>query len=311
MGMADLGSRGIIGRIFLALEETQPPEWVNAIGMSVTSDQDSETYRWLAALPAMREWLGGRNVNRLEVHEQIIRNKRWEASLQMSREELRRDKTDQIQLRINELAARASQHWAKLLTDLVEAGATTASYDGANFFSNAHIEGEYGSQDNLLGASAATPASPTAAEMETAIFSALESMLQFKDAGGEPMNQSLSELTIMVPVTMFGAANRALNDGVITDGTGTRTNTLINLGGFNFRLVVNPRLATGGTKFYTFRSDAAIKPYILQQETAPQIEALAEGSDFAFENDAHQYGVSQSMNVGQAVWQYAAETTLS
>jgi hypothetical protein len=124
------------------------------------------------------------------------------------------------------------------------------------------------------------------------------------------MNQSLSELTIMVPVNMFGAANRALNDGVITDGAGTRTNTLINLGGFNFRLVVNPRLSSD-IKFYTFRSDAAIKPYILQQETAPQIEALAEGSDFAFENDAHQYGVSQSMNVGQAIWQYAAQTTLN
>lgn len=310
MGMADLGSRGIIGRIFLALEETQPPAWVNAIGMNVTSDQESETYRWLAALPAMREWLGGRNVNRLEVHEQIIRNKRWEASLQVSREELRRDKTDQIQLRINELAARASQHWGKLLTDLVEAGTTTTAYDGANFFSDSHTEGDQGSQDNLLTSDVGTPALPTAAEMETAIFQALESLLKFKDAGGEPMNQSLSELTIMVPVNMFGAANRALNDGVITDGAGTRTNTLINLGGFNFRLVVNPRLSSD-IKFYTFRSDAAIKPYILQQETAPQIEALAEGSDFAFENDAHQYGVSQSMNVGQAIWQYAAQTTLN
>ena len=224
--MADLASRWSIGRIFLALEETQPPEWCNAIGMSVTSDQESETYRWLAALPAMREWLGGRNVNRLEVHEQIIRNKRWEASLQVSREELRRDKTDQIQLRINELAARASQHWGKLLTDLVEAGATTAADDVANVFSSSQREGGDGSQDNLLtGTGAGSGASPTAAEMETAIFAALESMLQFKDAGGEPMNQSLSELTVMVPVNMFGAANRALNDGVITDGTGTRTNT--------------------------------------------------------------------------------------
>ena len=301
MGMADLGSRAIIGRIFLALEETQPPAWVNSIGMYVNSDQESETYRWLGNIPAMREWLGGRNVAKPEVYEQIVRNKRFEASLEVSREELRRDKTDQIQLRINELAARAQQHWAKILSELIEAGTTTTAYDGQNFFSNSHADG-----DNLLAQSGST-----AADMETGIFNALEAMLGFTDGTDdlEPMNQGISRVTVMVPVGLFGAAQRALNDGVITDGSGTRTNTLVNLGGYDFELVVNPRLAAGA--YYCFRSDSAVKPYILQEESAPQVEALAEGSDFAFHNDAHQYGVSKTCNVGQAIWQYATKTIVS
>ena len=306
MGYADLGSRAIIGRIFLALEETQPADWVSDIGMKITSDQDTETYRWLAELPVMREWLGGRQANRLDVREQIIRNQRFEASLEVSREELRRDKTGQIQLRINELANRAQQHWAKLLTETIEANAVT--YDGLSFFNSAH-DGD-AANDNLIGTLAATESAPTAAEMEAGIFDCLEAMLGFKDAGGEPMNSGLSQLTIVVPVNMFGSAQRAMNDSIITDGSGTRTNSLVNLAGYDMRLAVNPRLTATDT-FYAFRSDAAVKPYILQEELSPQVEALAEGSDFAFNNDAHQYGISKSCATGNGVWQYAVKNVFA
>ena len=124
------------------------------------------------------------------------------------------------------------------------------------------------------------------------------------------MNQDLSELTVMVPVTMFGAASKAMNDAVISTASGVRTNGLVNLAGYDMQLVANPRLSDQ-TTFYAFRSDAAIKPYILQSETTPQIEALAEGSDFAFQNDAHQYGVSKSCATAQAIWQYATRHVFS
>ena len=310
MGMSDLGSRAIIGRIFLALEESQPPEWVSSIGMSVASDQASETYKWLGSLPAMREWLGGRNASRLETFGQTIVNKKYEATLEVLRDELRRDKTDQIQLRINELADRAQQHWAKLLTEVIVAGESTACYDGQFFFDIDHSEGDSGAQSNDLSLVAASGTSPTAAEMEVGIFDALEAMLSLKDGGGEPMNQGLSEMTVTVPVGLFGVTNAAMSNAIITDGTGTRTNNLVSLGGYNMRLVVNPRL-TSATKFYCFRSDSAIKPYILQEETTPAVEALAEGSDFAFANDAHQYGVSLSHAVGQGIWQYATVTNIT
>ena len=310
MGMSDLGSRAIIGRIFLALEETQPPEWCSAIGMRVASDQASETYKWLGSLPAMREWMGTRDASRLETFGQTIVNRKYEATLEILRDELRRDKTDQIQMRINELAARAQQHWAKLLTEVVVAGEATACYDGQFFFDTDHAEGDSGAQSNDLTHAAASGTAPTAAEMEVGIFDALEAMLGFNDGGGEPMNQGLSELTVMVPVGLFGVTNAAMSNSIITDGTGTRTNNLVSLGGYNMRLVVNPRLASA-TKFYCFRSDSAIKPYILQEETTPAVEALAEGSDFAFANDAHQYGVSVSHAVGQAIWQYATVTTIT
>jgi len=306
MGLADLSSRSIIGRLFLALEEAQPPAWVSDIGMSISSDQESETYRWLAELPAMREWLGGRQANRLDVRSQVVRNQRLEASLVVSRAELRRDSTGQIQLRINELAARSQQHWAKLLTDTIVANSDT--YDGVAFYGLNH-DG-VASNDNALAPAAASPAAPTTAEFESSIFGTLEAMLGFKDAGGEPMNDGLEALTVVVPTGLYGVAQRALNDQIITDGGGTRTNSVANLSGYQMRLAVNPRLA-GSSTYYAYRSDSSIKPYILQEENAPQIEALAEGSDFAFQNDAHQYGISKSCAVGNGVWQYAVKNTFA
>lgn len=302
MGYKDLGERQILGRLFLALSETAPPAWVSDIGMYVTSDQEVETHRALQATPALREWLGGRQAKRIAVDEQIIVNKRYEATLEVSRSELRREKLGQIDIRIAELAQRAATHWTKLLTEQIEANANT--YDGAAFFS-AHADGT-----NLVAPAAATPAEPTAAEAEKAVFDVLETFYGMNDSEGEPLNQDLSQLTIMVPVNMFGAFQRAMNDGVITDGSGTRTNSVVNLGGMDMRIAVNPRLTTGAT-FYAFRSDSAAKPYILQEELTPKVEVLGEGSDFAFNNDAHQYGVSKSCAVANGVWQYATKCTFA
>ena len=304
MGFSDLGDRAIVGRIVLALEETQPPAWVNDIAMRVSSDVETETYRWLASTPAMRQWDGPRHATRLEVFEQTIRNVPYEASLELMRSELRRDKTGQIQLRINDLAIRAQQHWAKLLSTVIEAGNATASYDGSNFFHTAHSSGSSGDQNNDLTSNFALHLAPTAAEMEGAIIDCIEALLGFNDTEGEPMNQDMSNLLIMCPTSMFSAANAAISNATITDGSGARTNVLAGIAGFSLNLVVNPRLANDG-RFYVFRTDSAVKPYIAQEETMPTVEVLGEGSDFAFANDAHQYGVHVSHAVGQAIWQHA------
>ena len=306
MGYSDLGERQILGRIFLALEENGPPAWVSDCGMYVTSDQAIETHRGLQATPALREWLGGRQAKRLGVDEQIVVNKRYEATLEVSRQDLRRDKLGQIQIRINELAQRAANHWTKLVTEQIEANSTT--YDGLAFFASGHSGG---SNDLDLSASvAAAGGTPTAAEAEAIVMESLEAMYSLVDDESEPMSMDVSQITIMVPVNMYGPFQRALNDAVITDGSGTRTNTLLNLGGINIRLAVNPRL-TSASKLYVFRSDRAQKALILQEEVTPKVEVLGEGSDFAFNYDAHQYGISKSCGIANGIWQYAQRITLS
>ena len=96
-GAASLGSRAIIGRLATALEETAPPAWVDALGMRVMSNQSSEEYKWLGMTAPLREWIGGRNAKGFRANGITIQNLRFESTLEVLVEEIRRDKTDQIQ----------------------------------------------------------------------------------------------------------------------------------------------------------------------------------------------------------------------
>jgi hypothetical protein len=51
-------------------------------------------------------------------------------------------------------------------------------------------------------------------------------------------------------------------------------------------------------KFVTLRTDGRLKAFIRQQETDVVMKAKAEGSEYEFDNDAHQYGVDTWRNVG-------------
>lgn len=311
MGASSLSSRAIIGAFYARLEQKTGNEWINRIGMGpFQSDQGSETYNWLGMAPAMREWIGGRNAKGFRENGITIVNKSFEATLEVLVDEIRRDKTGQVMVRVNEMADRANAHWAKLLTALIVAGEAGLCYDGQYFFDTDHAEGDSGTQDNDLTANIGTPAAPTQAEMESAILTMTSQIIGFKDDQGEPMNENAMDFTVMVPVNHMSAAAAALRNPVITDGSGARTNTITNLGGFNFQLAVNPRL-TATDKFYLFRADGNVKPFILQEETPIEIAAVAEGSELEFNEKKHHYGISAMRNVGNGYWQHACLMTFT
>lgn len=310
MGAQGLSSRAIIGSFYRRLEENTGMVWVPGVSMLFQSDQLQEEYKWLGMAPQMREWIGGRLAKGLKENGVIIKNKEFEATLEIYRHELRLDKTGQIEVRIAELARRTNSHWASLLSTLIENGETALAYDGQAFFDTDHVEDDSGVQDNDITVNVTTPSAPTAAEMETAILTAVQTLIGFKDNQGQPMNEDAMQFLVMVPTSFMAAAAAALKNPVIVDGSGSRTNTLTNLGGFGFELAINPRL-TWTTKFAVFRTDSATKAFIRQEEEAVRIEAIAEGSEEEFKNRRHLYGVSARRNVGYGMWQEAVLVTLT
>lgn len=127
MGASGLGSRAIIGKFYAALEAVTGASWVGKIAMMMDSDQESETYKWLGMVPAMREWIGGRQAKGFRENGMTITNKTWESTLEILVDWIRRDKTGQIAIRIAELATRASEHDAKLLSTLIANGTGATS----------------------------------------------------------------------------------------------------------------------------------------------------------------------------------------
>jgi len=301
MGASGLGSRAIIGAFYNKLSQDLGMSWIPGVSMLFESNQESETYKWLGMAPTMREWIGGRQAKGFRENGITIVNKTYESTLEVLVDEIRRDKTGQVMLRVAEQARRANAHWASLLTTLIVAGGATACYDGQNFFSGNHSEGDSGTQDNDLTGAAATGTQPTAAEAEAAIMACVAAILGFKDDVGEPMNEGASGFVIMVPTVYLPPFAAVMSNDYIAAG---QSNLVKNIEGFNFSLVVNPRLTAVDT-FYVFRTDGETKALIRQEEEPITVSAIAEGSELEFNENKHHYGIKAIRNVGYGYWQHA------
>lgn len=313
MGAKSLGSRAIIGEFYMRLEQDLGATWVPQVSMLFQSDQESETYAWLGMAPAMREWIGGRQAKGFRENGLTIANKKYESTLEVPVDWLRRDKTGQIKVRIAEQTERANAHWAKLLNQLILDGEASVCYDGQYFFDTDHSEGDSGTQDNDISVDIPTTTAPTGGEMETAILKAIQQIIGFKDDQGEPMNETAKSFLVMVPVPFMSAAAAALGSSIIVDASTSRSNTVLTLSsmaGFTVGLAVAPRL-TWTTKFAVFRADGQLSAFIRQEEEDITVAALAEGSEQEFLNDRHLYGIKAIRNVGYGYWQKSCLVTFT
>lgn len=311
-----LSSRAIVGEYFRLLEQG-PTGWAPLIGSYFRSDQPSEDYNWLGMSPAMREWVGGRHAKGLRTNNYAIRNKPFESTLEISIDDLRRDKTGQILTRVADQVARANSHWAKLLSTAIIDGESTTCYDGELFFDTDHSEGDSGTQSNDLSVDiSALPTTnhgsvtaPSPIELAHTIMQAHQAIIGFKDDQGEPMNENASEFIVMVPSSLHMQTMTAVGARTL-DGGDDNPVVIGSLDGLRFRIVANARL-TWTDKLALFRSDSNVKPFILQEEVAPEVSEIADGSELEFRERVHHYGLYASRAVGYGYWQHACLATMT
>lgn len=310
MSAQDLGSRAIIGMYYEELEAAKEISWIEKISNYFTSDQSSETYKFLGKVPALREWLGGRHAKGFTSNGITIINKHFETTIEILLRDLRRDKTGQLRVRMGELVERGNAHFGNLLSTLIINGAATTCYDGQFFFDTDHSEGDSGSQSNDITTDiSALPAqvhgtvtAPSAEEMQQAIQKSITQLHTLVDDRGEPLNQSAEEFHIMVPNGLGNACRSALS---VLRAAGPAT---VDMDGFKLTMSVNPKLTTEGSwtdQFATFRTDGKVKALIRQEETEPDLKLKDENSEFAFDNDAIQVGIDTWREVGYGRWQGA------
>ena len=316
MSLSQLSSRAVIGMFYKRLSINDCMEWIGAISNYFTSDQDSEDYRWIGQSPVMREWVGGRHAKGFTSNGITIVNKHFEATIDIPVKHLRRDKTGQIEARIGELATRTNSHWAVLLSDLISRGEDTECYDGKSFFAENHKEGKSGTQSNkvtfnlskaAINGEVGVPTAPTEAAMREAILSGIQQIIGFKDDQGEPMNENATKFMVMVPANMFYIAQACLAAPLTVGGA---TNPVKVFANMDIGVASNVRLKDKD-KIYVFRADGDVKAFIRQEEESVKMKAKAEGSEFEFDNDAHQYGVDTWRNVGYGYWQHAVQVTIT
>ncbi len=277
------------------------PNLYTDLATRIPSTSDSETYRWLGTVPRMREWGNGRLAMGMRTESYSVENLKYEATIEVDRDEIADDQTGQIRIRIGEMAQQAATHKDYLLAQLLINGGSTGfnSYDGVTFFNDAHVSGNSGNQDNDLTATAADADNPTTTEFKNALKQAIGQMLAFKDDKGEPMMIGATGLTCVVPPTMYFTALESINASVV-DST---SNVLSGAA----RVVTMPHLTDAST-WYLLKTDGVVRPFIFQDREPVEFGALTEDSEDGFKREKFLYGVRARYSMAYGYWQFAIRT---
>lgn len=101
-----------------------------------------EDYGWIGTLPKMREWIGARHVHGLMSHGYSIRNKKFELTVSVSRDDIEDDKLGLYGPRMEMLGQSAASHPDEIVFGAINAANSTNCYDGQYFFDTDHPVGK-------------------------------------------------------------------------------------------------------------------------------------------------------------------------
>jgi len=313
-----LSSRDVLADLFLALEQQTGDGWVQAVsGAPLRSMKEEEIFRWLGQVPQMRQWVGGRLAKGLSDQSYTLRKVLYEATLEILVDELRRDRYNMVQRRINELAQRSDSHWASLLSTLILNGASTTCYDGQYFFDTDHAEGSSGTLSNSISVTLSglpvtnhgSTTAPSVAEMRECIMRGIQQFYTFKDDQGEPINENARKFLVKVPPSLWPTAVAATTLPLVDRG---ESNIIPAMSDFSISVQPNARLSSWTTKFALFRTDSQVPALIrLEDDDGLNVGAIAEGSELEFRERKHEYGIDGWRTAGYGYWQYACLVTMA
>ena len=290
------------GAFFAAFDDAMAPSYLNSAATRIDSDKASEAYGWLGTVPVMREWKGGRQKNQLNEFDWTLYNTKYESSLGISVDDVRRDKTGQFVIRAAQMGLRAAENPIILLSDLLDAGESTACFDGQYFFDTDHVEGNSGSQSNIKSVDISelpvslngTVTAPSPEEMMLSILQGIKQFYLLKDDQGQPVNQTAQEFDLIYPVGLMDAALSALSDLKLGAG---RDNTLAQ-SKFKVNPYCDPRLSWTD-QFALLRADHPVKSFLHQVEVDNEITTITDpNSEYVAFNDEYFFGVKRIETVG-------------
>ncbi|MGA1038504.1 MAG: Mu-like prophage major head subunit gpT family protein [Ilumatobacteraceae bacterium] len=204
---------------------------------------------------------------------------------------------------MEQLGIEAAHHPDELWFNALELGESTACFDGQFFFDTDHSWGKSGSQSNDLTSTVADTSAVTVAELKTAIRSAVQQMLGFKNDQGKlyhrPTVSRLNDLTLLVPLALRDVAYDALESQLLSNST----NVIVD----RPTIVASPYL-TSDVKFYLFKTGDPVKPFVFQQREP--LSRMMKGLDDIEIKDV-KFMTEARYNVGYFAWWTAVLTTLT
>lgn len=129
------------------------------IATTVPSSTKENRYGWLKKLPNLREWIGPRVVNGIEEADYSIRNKTFELTIGVDRDDIRDDNLGTYTPLFVEMGESVQAQPDQLVFNLIKNGWSSLCFDGQNFFDTDHPvvleDGSIGTVANTDGGSGA------------------------------------------------------------------------------------------------------------------------------------------------------------
>ena len=114
------------------------PTMYRRVAQVVPSTTRSNEYGWMGQLPRVREWLGDRVVQNISTSAYTIRNRDFEMTVGVNRNDIEDDNIGLYSAMFQELGRAAAAFPDELLWPLLPAGFSTVCYDGQFFFDTDH-----------------------------------------------------------------------------------------------------------------------------------------------------------------------------
>ena len=106
--------------------------------LDVTSMTRTEEYGWLGQFPGLREWVGERVLRGIREHSYTIRNRKFEATVEVSRDDIEDDHYGVYAPLFAEMGRSGAAHPCELTFGQLKSGFATPCYDGQYFFDTDH-----------------------------------------------------------------------------------------------------------------------------------------------------------------------------
>lgn len=146
------GNLAILNQAFSAAFKggltTAAPQW-QGIATMVPSTTAENKYAWLGKITKFREWLGDRQVQNLLVHDYAIKNRTFENTVGVAREEIEDDQFGIYKPVFEQMGQDAATHPDELVFEVLKNGFNKTCFDGQYFFDTDHPVGEPGKQTSV------------------------------------------------------------------------------------------------------------------------------------------------------------------
>lgn len=117
--------------------ESVKPDYTT-VAMTIPSNTATNTYAWLGKFPQMREWVGSRQIEKMNKQAMSLDNKKFEATVGVARTDIEDDQVGMYRPMMAAMGESAAALPDTLVWGLLKKGKTTVGYDGQYFFDTDH-----------------------------------------------------------------------------------------------------------------------------------------------------------------------------